>query len=270
MTALVTGASSGIGLQYATILARDYHADLLLISNQQEALERAASCLREQYGIQATALYQDLASPTAAADIFQYCRSQNIQIDVLINNAGFLLFGESLNLPVEKMSLLIHLQVLTTTELCRLFAEDMVSRQTTLPVGNKPRKGYILNTASMTAWMSMPTIACYNACKAYVLNFSKALWYELHDSGVNVCAVTPGAVDTPLYNLSPALRKWSVRLGIALPPEVLAQRALKSLFRGKKWSMPGWINYLAVPVINHLPDWLVFFILRRLRPIIKK
>lgn len=260
MTALVTGASSGIGLHYATILARDYQMDMLLVSNQQEALEQVAHDLTTTYGVKAEAHYADLSQPTAAQQLYDYCHAQNMPIDVLVNNAGVLLFGETKDASTARISLLLQLHVLTLTQLCRLFAADMAERG----------KGYILNMSSMTAWMPMPTIACYNASKAYILNFSKALWYELRDSGVNVCAVTPGAVDTPLYNIPDVWRKRLVACHIAITPERLAKKALKALFKGKKQVMPGRINHLFVPFMHHLPDWLVLYALHTFRRLMAK
>lgn len=260
MTALVTGASSGIGLWYATILARDYQMDLLLVSNQQEALIEVGTRLREAHGVRVDTLYADLSLTSAAQTVYDYCREQNMQIDVLVNNAGVLVFDELVNVPVARLDLLLQLHVITLTNLCRLFSEDMAKRG----------KGYILNMSSMTAWMAMPTIACYNASKAYILNFSKALWYEMRDKGVNVCAVTPGAVDTPLYKIPDSLRRKLVACHVAITPERLAKKALKALFKGKKQVMPGKINYLFVPFMKHLPDWLVMVALRTYEKYMKK
>lgn len=269
MKALVTGASSGIGLQYAHLLAKDQHADLLLVSNQKEELMRVAQQLHEQYGVLAQALYMDLSQPTAAQQIYDYCKENDWEIDVLINNAGFLLFGECTKMPIEKIELLLQLQVMTLTKLCRLFGADMAAREKMVEItGYKPMRGYILNMSSMTCWMPMPTIACYNASKAYIINLSKALWYELYDRQVNVCAVTPGAVDTPLYKIPNNMRPWLVRLHISITPERLASKALRALFRGKKWVMPGRINRLFVPIMKHLPDWMVHVALRQVRPYI--
>lgn len=110
----------------------------------------------------------------------------------------------------------------------------------------------------------MPGIQCYNATKAYILNFSKSLWYEMKLHGVGVTVITPGAVDTTLYGLAPNLRRLAVNLRVSIPPEKLVRRALKKMFRRKKQDMPGAINHLFVPIIKHLPDWAVMLIIKKL------
>ncbi len=263
MVALVTGASSGIGLQYATVLARDYHCDLVLVSNQEQELLAVAERLTQEYTIQATTLCMDLAQENAAETVYQFAQENNLEIDVLINNAGMLIFKPIIETEMQKIQTLLMLHMVTLTKLCKLFGDDMCKRG----------KGYILNMSSMTAWMTMPGIQCYNASKAYVLNFSKALWYEFKPNGVHVLAVTPGTINTPLFNLPERLRKLLVKTGIAMQPERLVKKALHKLFRSwTKRTMPGAINYIIVPIISHLPDWLVFAFVKRLdifKPIYK-
>lgn len=254
MYALVTGASSGVGMWYATILAADYHYDLVLVSNQEREIHETASRLAQEYGVRAVGLYADLSRSESANELYAYCQTNAMEIDVLVNNAGMFFMKRLTDTPVEKVECLLMLHVLTLTKLCRLFGEDMRRR----------RRGYILNMASMTAWMAMPGIQCYNASKSYVLNFSKSLWYEMKPYGVGVTVMTPGALDTGLYNLSPRMRRWLVRLGISIPPERFACIALRKMFRRRKCSMPGVINHVFVPIINHLPDWLVFVVMKRL------
>ncbi|MGM9830544.1 MAG: SDR family NAD(P)-dependent oxidoreductase [Paludibacteraceae bacterium] len=254
MYALVTGASSGVGLHYATVLASDYHCDLVLVSNQALEIEQAARTIAEAYGVQAVGIYADLSRAEAADDIYRYCREHGIEVDILVNNAGMFYMKRLIEVPVGKIETLLMLHMFTLTKLCRLFGNDMCER----------RRGRILNMASMTAWMSMPGIQCYNASKAFVLNLSKSLWYELKPYGVSVTVMTPGAIDTGLYNLSPEMRRWLVRLNVSIPPEKFACIALKKMFKGKKQAMPGLLNRLFVPVINHLPDWAVFAAMKRL------
>ena len=234
MLSLVTGASSGIGLQYATQLARDYHTDLLLVSNQKEELQRVADELSAQYGVQAIAHYADLSLTDAAETLYNWCHEQNLQVDILINDAGVFFFNQYMDTSMKRIELMINLHVVTVAKMCRLFGADMVQRHS----------GYILNMSSMSAWMAMPGIQCYNASKAYILNFSKSMWYELKPHGVTVTAITPGAIDTGLYGLAPNLRKLAVALHVSMPPAKLVKKALKAMFKGKKKSMPGAVNYL--------------------------
>ena len=252
--ALVTGAGSGIGLHYATQLARDYHYNLLLVSNRQSELDELALRLREDFGVQAVPYFCDLAQADAAEQLYAFCEEQHFEVEVLVNNAGFLIFDSFNHTPLAKTGALLMLHVLTATKLCRLFAPAMCERG----------KGFILNMSSMSAWMAIPSIVCYNASKSYVLNFSRALWYELIPKGVHVLAVTPGSTDTGLLPFSGTFAKVLRVVGITMPPDRLVKKALNALFRSRrKQCMPGAWNHLIVPVINHLPDWLVFAAMRR-------
>ncbi len=263
MLALVTGASSGIGLQYATALARDYHTDLLLVSNQEQEQIEVAKQLAQTYGVKATPLYADLSEQDAAEKLHQYCVDNKIEVDILINNAGVFFFNPLTDTSMKRFELMLMLHVVTVAKLTRLFAEDMVKRELTdeqkqeRVLGKPRRKGYILNMSSMSAWMAYPGIQTYNATKAFIYNFSKSIWYELYPQGVNITVMTPGAVDTALFGLAPNLRKLAVNLTVSIPPEKLVKRALKRMFQGKKADMPGVINHLSTPLLKHTPDWLV-------------
>ena len=268
MLALVTGASSGIGLQYATQLARDYHTDLLLVSNQQEELNQVATDLATQYGVKTIPLYADLSKQDAAEQLHQYCLDNNLVVDILINNAGVFFFNPYCETSMKRIDLMLNLHMITVAKLTRLFGEDMINRQLTAEeqaqkLCRKPRqKGYILNMSSMSAWMAMPGIQTYNATKAFIYNFSKSLWYEFRPKGVNITVMAPGAVDTALFGLAPHLRRLAVNLTVSIPPEKLVKRALKKLFRGKKADTPGFLNWLATPLLKHTPDWLVFWAIK--------
>ena len=163
---------------------------------------------------------------------------------------------------------MLNLHMVTVAKLTRLFGEQMIQRQLTAEeqsqtiCGKSRRKGYILNMSSMSAWMAMPGIQCYNATKAFIYNFSKSIWYELRPKGVNITVMAPGAVDTALFGLAPHLRRLAVALTVSIPPKKLVKRALKKMFRGKKADTPGVINWLATPLLKHTPDWLVFLVMK--------
>ena len=262
MLALVTGASSGIGLQYATQLARDYHTDLLLVSNQEEEQKQVAAELAAQYGVKTIPLYADLSQQDAAEQLHQYCKDNHLVVDILINNAGVFFFNPYCETSMKRIELILNLHMITVAKLCRLFGEDMVNRQLTTEEQSQKFCGKPRNMSSMSAWMAMPGIQSYNATKAFIYNFSKSLWYELKPKGVNITVMTPGAVDTALFGLAPNLRRLAVNLTVSIPPEKLVKRALRKMFRGKKADMPGVLNYLATPLLKHTPDWLVFLVMR--------
>ena len=256
--ALVTGGSSGIGRQYAEQLARDYHYNLLLVSNQEKALLDTAVEWTPRYNVQIKTLYMDLATPDAADKVYRYVQEQRLDVEVLVNNAGFLIFDAFAHVPMQKIEALLMLHIVTLTKLCRLFSEEWIKQQHTT-------RRFILNMSSMSAWMAMPSIQCYNATKSYVLNFSRALWYELRPHNIRVLAVTPGSTDTGLLPFPPVFGKILRSFGITMKPEKLVRSVLRVLFRSRrKTTMPGLWNHIIVPIINHLPDWLVFAVMKRM------
>lgn len=275
MLALVTGASSGIGLQYATQLARDYHCDLLLVSNQKEELEQVAKDLATTYGVKTIARYADLSLNDAAETLHDWCVENKYVVDILINNAGVFFFNKYCETSMKRIELMLQLHMITVAKMTRLFAADMIHRELTdeeartRVCGHKRMRGYILNMSSMSAWMAMPGIQTYNATKAFIYNFSKSIWYELKPHNVGITVMAPGAVDTGLFGLAPNLRKLAVALTVSIPPEKLVKRALKKMFRGKKADTPGVINWLSTPLLKHTPDWVLFLAQKKLAPYMK-
>jgi len=270
MLALVTGASSGIGLQYATQLARDYHCDLLLVSNQKEELEKVAKDLADQFNVKTIAHYADLSLQDAAEQLHDFCIQNKLVVDVLINNAGIFFFNKYCETSMKRIELMLQLHMITVAKMTRLFAADMIQRELTPEeakqriCGHKRMRGYILNMSSMSAWMAMPGIQTYNATKAFIYNFSKSIWYELKPQNVGITVMAPGAVDTGLFGLAPNLRKLAVALTVSIPPEKLVKRALRKMFRNKKADTPGVINWLCTPLLKHTPDWMLFLAQKKL------
>lgn len=219
--ALITGASSGMGYCYAQQLAaRGYQ--LLIVSNEPAIHEKAA-VLRNEYSVQVVSLERDLSLPSAAQELHQYCIDNQLEVEVLVNNAGvyhdrdFLLDSERFN------SLILNLHMYTPAMLCYYFGQDMVARH----------KGYILNVCSITSTIAVQRLATYSATKAFLSNFSRALHVELRQKGVIVTDISPGAVDTGLYHIHPIFTKMGRALGIIVSPEYLVKRALRALFRGR-------------------------------------
>lgn len=270
MLALVTGASSGIGLQYATQLARDYHCDLLLVSNQEKELEQVAKDLAAQYNVNTIARFADLSLPDAAETLHDWCVENKYVVDILVNNAGIFFFNPYCETSMKRIELMLQLHMITVAKMTRLFAADMCKRELTAEeaaqriCGHKRMRGYILNMSSMSAWMAMPGIQTYNATKAFIYNFSKSIWYELKPQNVGITVMAPGAVDTGLFGLAPNLRKLAVALTVSIPPEKLVKRALKKMFRNKRADTPGFINWLSTPLLKHTPDWMLFLAQKKL------
>lgn len=253
--ALITGASSGIGRCYTMELARRKY-NIILVSNQEQQLEEVALELRSKHNIETATMCIDLTHQNAAQQIFERCQHEGWQVEVLICNAGMLLFSTLTNTPAERLEKIIALHCTTTTMLCRYFGQEMKLRN----------KGHILIMSSATAWLPYPTISHYGATKAYIKNFAFALWYELRHHGVSVTTIFPGAVDTPFYNLSPRLRKFFRAMGIMLSPEAIARRGVRAMFWGCRRLTPGLFTKLVVGICSLLPARL-FVLLLRIGPI---
>lgn len=252
-TALITGASSGMGLRYAEQLAaRNY--DLIIVSNQEDQLMEASASLIERYGVNVIPRYQDLASETAADELFRFCQEDRLDIDILVNNAGMFFFRELK--PDDRMvPAMLALHICTPTRLCILFGEEM----------KKKGHGFILNMSSMAASLPMPGITIYSATKAYLKSFTKSLYFEMRPYGVGVTTVCPGAIATPLYKLDPRLLDFGVKVGVIGTPEWLVRRALRGMFHHRRTVRPGLMNYWVPAVISILPKCLIAKIWKRVR-----
>lgn len=243
---LITGGSSGMGLEYARQLAV-MGCNLLLVSNQEEELKKAAEVLRQGKAIQVVPHYQDLATETAAEELFAFCQAENLQIDILINNAGMFFFEELTKENEAKALTMMRLHVFTPTRLCMLFGEAMKKRG----------YGYIINMSSMAAKLPCPGITLYSASKAYLKSFGKSLYFEMRPYGVGVTTVCPAAIATPLYRLKPSLLNFGVKIGMIGTPQWLVRKALKGMMKKKRVVKPGFMNIYLPPLIAILPHGLV-------------
>lgn len=244
--ALVTGGSSGIGLEFARQLAgRGY--DLALVSNRGEELEEAKKSLEAGYGRNVQILEADLSLPRAAEEVAQWCDACGIVPEVLVNDAGIFFMKYLTPEMLPKVRTMMNLHMDAATELCILLGDRMKERG----------KGWILNVSSMTARIPAPGIAVYSATKAYLKVFGKSLSYEMRPFGVKVTTLCPAAVDTGLYPLGEKMRKAGRRLGLIWSPEKLVHRALHAMFRGRRTVSPGVVNHILPPLIALLPARLI-------------
>jgi short-subunit dehydrogenase len=178
--ALVTGASSGFGVQFAKLLA-ERKANLVLVARRTEPMERLAEELRQRHSVQVVVEGMDLSGMGVGAELKSRLDARGIPIDILVNNAGYGLYGAFLDQPLERITDMLQLNMITVTELTYIFAGVMVKR----------RGGHILLTASLLGYQAVPGYAAYAATKAYVLLFGEALHQELEQRGVTVTALCP-------------------------------------------------------------------------------
>lgn len=222
--ALVTGASSGMGVEFAKQLAsRGYN--LLIVSNEeriQEVAEEIKVESRKTTEIDVVPLVMDLGQQSAARELYEYARAKDLEIEVLVNNAGVYHDKDILDDSEGFTSLIMNLHMYTPAMLCYLFGQDMKARH----------KGYILNVCSVTSKMAAQRLGTYGGTKAFLSHFTRALHIELRKYGVHVTDVSPGAVDTGLYSIPPIFTKIGKCLGIIVSPQTLVRRALRALFWG--------------------------------------
>lgn len=240
--AVVTGASSGIGLCFCNTLAA-MGCDLVMISNQEGILESCAQKVANDFGVKTYTLFCDLTAEKAADDIINFLDNNSLDPDYLINNAGIFSFLPVTDTPDKKIECYIDLHVAAVTRLSKAFAQRFIKRG----------GGNILNMSSMSCWMPMPGIALYSATKAYIRVFSRALHYELRDYGVRVTVACPGGIATDLFGLPENLKKLAVRIHAIQTPEKFTRRAVDKMLKGKMQYINGWINRLAIVCVAALP-----------------
>lgn len=256
-TALVTGASSGIGLELSRILAREGH-DLVLIARRETELRRLADELSGSHDVSCHVLPADLSETGAAATVQEAVASLGIDIDVLVNNAGFGDHAQFVNSDSAQLSRMLAVNVVALTELTRAFAPDMVARG----------HGRVLNVASTAAFQPGPFMAVYYASKAYVLSFTEALAEELAGTGVTATALCPGVVPSG-FQAAAGLEAGTpmLRSPGAKPPDVVAKAAYDGMRRGRRIVIPGVLNKVGVQSLRVSPRRAVTKVVRRLHPV---
>lgn len=243
-TALITGASAGIGAVFAQELATR-QTNLVLVARSAEKLQQLAQQLQAQYKIQVDVVAQDLTAPAAAKAVFTAVTQKGLTIDLLINNAGFGEYGDFAQLDGEQQVKMIQLNILALVDLTHQFLPGMRQR----------RSGSIINMSSAAAFQPMPYFAVYAATKAFILSFSEALWAENKDYGVHILAVCPGPTDTNFFqeaDFPPLL--VNVAAQNYTPTEVVVREALQAVGKNQSNVVPGdFKNQLLVNFTRFLP-----------------
>ncbi len=240
-TALITGASSGIGLELAKLMAQDYER-LVLVARDEKKLQEVAKALEGDYGIHVVVLAQDLAKPGSAQEVFEYCQQHHLAVETLVNNAGFGLYGEFSTTNLQTEQEMIQVNVIALTELTKYFLSHFL----------KQNNGKILNVASTAAFQAGPLMAVYYATKAYVLSFSEALAEEVRKTGVSVTALCPGPTATRFAQRG-KLSSSSLFHGNTNSAEEVAKVGYRALKAGKTFVIPGLKNRFFVFAERFLP-----------------
>src|SRR5712691_4875572 len=242
-TALITGASFGIGQELAGIFAREGY-NLVLVARTADKLRQLASELEKAHGTRSLILASDLAAPGAAAYIHDQTTRAEITVDVLVNNAGFGQFGLFAENDLDECLQQIQLNVTTLTHLTRLYLPEMLSR----------KSGRILNVASTAAFQPGPLMAVYYATKAYVLSFSVAVATEIAGSGVVVSCFCPGATDTGFQKRAGMENSRLFKKIGTMNVETVARDGYRGLMAGRTVVISGVQNWLVAESVRFAPD----------------
>ncbi len=235
-TALVTGGASGLGYEFAVLLAQDSH-NLILIDIDSDKLTEAKNELETKYSIQVTTLTKDLSIQNISEKIFE--EIGNSPIDVLINNAGFGLFGTFAETDWDREAAMLNLHIMTTTHLTKLVLKGMIER----------KSGKILNMSSLAGFQPGPLMSIYYASKAYIISFSEAIANELKGTGVTVTVLCPGQTKTSFQEVvSEKTSENKISFNMGCPKEVAAY-GYQQMNKGKVVVVPGAIN----KIISQLP-----------------
>ncbi len=233
-TAVITGASSGIGLELARLFAAGGY-DLILTARRAQRLQKLADDLSRMYTIMANVIPMDLSQPFAAEALWREINEIEPNVKVLINNAGVSDAGDFAEESPEIIERMIHLNVSTMTSLTRLVLPGMIER----------RRGRILNLASLAAFQpGGPRMAVYYASKSYVLSFSRALRRELRGTGVSVTALCPGATSTGFEEAAHAQDTWMFHWSRPMEARVVARAGYDGMRDRRGVVVPGWKNKL--------------------------
>ena len=257
--ALVTGAASGMGREYARRLALMGY-NLVLVDINAKGLGETEEMVKSCEGINVLPVVQDLSQKDAAERVFEQTEAAGCEVEVLVNNAGIMYCQGIAETSERMLKLIMMVHMNTPMMLCRKYVVGMKER------GN----GYILNISSLAECMNWPGIGMYGATKRFVKDYSRELRIECQKTGVSVTNAYFGAVDTPLIPLKDSLRKLARFLRVMISPEKAVDKALNATFRRRKGVMPGLLNKIFKPVCAIMPDCLLGWIYRKAKPYLMK
>jgi short-subunit dehydrogenase len=252
-TALITGASSGIGLELAHLFARDGYR-LVLVARGRGALRELGDDLQTRYHIPVRISPKDLAHPASPGELLSELQEAGIVLDVLVNNAGFGVGGAFLNTDWNSEAELMQVNMVALTHLTKLFLPQI-----------RAREGRVLNVASTAAFQPGPFMAVYYASKAYVLHFTEALAEELSGSRVTVTCLCPGPVRTNFQKRAHVGETRLVHSPLLVDVRDVARIGYEGMKQGKRVVIPGWKNRLGVELLRLSPRTMVTRVVRRIQ-----
>jgi short-subunit dehydrogenase len=244
--ALVTGATSGIGLELAKLLAANNY-DLIIVSRNQDNLNRVSSELTEQYKVEVISLAKDLSLQNGPFEIYEEVTSRGITVNILVNDAGQGQYGEFIDTDIDRELQIIQLNIAAYVILTKCFLKEMVARN----------EGKILNVSSIGGEMPGPLQAVYHATKAFVTSFSEAVRQEVKETAVTITLLEPGVTDTDFFRKASQEDAKMVKEGSLADPAKVAKDGYEALMAGKDKIISGFMNKAMVATSNILPDTAV-------------
>ncbi len=251
-TVLITGASGGLGYEFALLFGRDGF-DCILVARSRDKLDELAARLESEFRVKTLVIARDLSKPSAVDEIYEEVSAASMNVDVLVNNAGFPVYGRFVDTDLGTELDMLQVNVVALTALTKLFVRGMVERH----------NGRILNLASTAAFVPGPLMAVYYASKAYVLSFSQALTNELKGTGVTVTALAPGPTRTGFQERG-SLEGARLLRGQIADAGSVARAGYRGLMAGKSIVIPGWGNKLLPVVVRLSPRRVVTRVSRRM------
>lgn len=241
--ALITGASKGIGLAIAKQLASK-KINVLLVARDETKLANASKELKQQFEIEAFYFAADLSKPDTPQKLYDWCMANNYAVNILVNNAGYGISGAFDSHSIDEHIAMIHVNINAVLKLTSLF----------LPSMKQHKKAYILNIGSSAAYQSVPFLSTYAASKAFIINFSRALKYELKNTNIVVSVVSPGVTNTD-FSITANVPEKGMKAAekVSMTPEAVAKIAVRNLFKGKTESLVGFITSITVFFVKLLP-----------------
>lgn len=250
-TALITGASSGIGYELAKIFARENYG-LVLVARNLPKLDEIKEEIKNKYNVTVNNIQSDLSLISSAQEIYDELHNDSIVIDVLVNNAGFGLFGEFAKTDLKVEMDMLQVNVVSLVQLTKLFLKDMVQR----------KEGKILNVASTAAFQPGPFMSIYFATKSFVLSFSEAIAAELGGSGVSISVLCPGPTETNFAKIAGTEKTRMFK--IVMDARTVAEAGFCGLMKGKRIIIPGLQNKVIPQLERFVPRSLVIKIGKKL------
>ncbi len=241
--ALITGGTSGIGLELARLLAADHH-NLVIVARDQQELDSVSSELSQQHPISVITIQKDLFNPEGPLEVINALKAKGIVLDILINNAGQGVYGEFIDTDLDRELAIVQLNINACIIFTKHVLKEMIARNS----------GKILNVSSIAGKIPGPYQAVYHGTKAFVHFFSEAVRNEIRDTNITVTSLLPGATDTDFFSKADMEASKIVQEGDLADPATVAKDGYQALMEGKDMVVSGFKNKVQVAMSNIMPD----------------